>query len=186
MEAYAQEIDELLGEIVKRLEFMGQSTHQSDATTVIRALEDLFAQADDVIKSWEMDVRQLVKDNPERPILLDLVAKNKTSLTQKRAEFARAKNASQRSSLIGEQSMRDREKMLDAQERMAMQTRKIEAATRSIYETEEVGAEVLAALGENRAKIESSQSKSKELYGEMEKAERLTKSMQNRDKCVVQ
>jgi len=58
-------------------------------------------------------------------------------------------------------------------------------AQRTIAETEDVGADITEQLGENRSKIESTRDKVKELHGDLDAADRITKSMVDRSKCII-
>lgn len=188
MDEYEAELESLFSRIDKGVDDLRASSSSGEAgqpSKTIQSIEDLFRQADEVVKSWEVDVRQLEKTDPMRQNLLETIQRQKTNLTSKKSDFARAKSQAQRSNLIGSQSREHQDRMLDAQERLALQTRRLEQATSTIYETEAIGTEVLSNLGENRTKIESSHAKTRELRGEMDKAEKLTKSMQGRENCQI-
>jgi hypothetical protein len=185
---YQSDLSSLVSRIDKgidELRIAASPSADNNTLKTVQNVEDWLKQADEVVKGWEVEVRQLEKGDPSRQGLLDAILNHKTNLTSKKSEFARAKNLAQRSSLIGDKSMEDRGRVLDAQERLALQTRRLEQATSTIYEAEEIGTEVLVNLGQNREKIESSHAKTKELRGEMDKAEKLTKSMQGRENCLV-
>ncbi len=54
-------------------------------------------------------------------------------------------------------------------------------ATKTVYETEEVGMEITNELAKNRSKIEASQAKATEFTGMTDVARRMLGSMQRRD-----
>merc|ERR1711991_409802 len=127
----------------------------------------------------------------ERKVLSEKVSGYKTNQASMKTDFESAKNNQERSQLlgsgnIGEKSMEQRQKMLDTQEKFALQNEKIFNATRIVAETEEVGNEIIGELEKNREKIESTQDKVKQVNSDMDVAKTTVKRMNDREKrCTI-
>ena len=186
--AYDEEFNSLSREIAKNLgslRSLGTPSSEEEAAangsaTLIRQLDALLLQAADLIKQMEVEVRS--HDTATRKVLTDKVLHYKKSLTTHRTDFERAKEAAERVALgIGSKSQEQRQRLLDVNDKLAMQNEKILNATRTVAETEEVGIEIIQELGRNREKIQSAHGKVKEFSGLTDTARRMISSMQRRD-----
>lgn len=186
--AYDEEYNSLSREISKNisaLKGMGTPSSEEEAESsgsaqLIRQLDALMSQASELIKQMEVEVRS--HDSATRKVLGDKVAHYKKSLATHRSDFERAKEAAERVALgIGSKSQEQRQRLLDVNDKLAMQNEKILNATRTVAETEEVGIEIISELGRNREKIQSAHGKVKEFSGLTDSARRMISSMQRRD-----
>ena len=186
--AYDEEFNSLSREIgrnIGALRVLGTPSSEEEAGsngsgTLIRQLDALLLQAADLIKQMEVEVRS--HDAPTRKVLTDSVLHYKKSLATHRTDFERAKEAAERVALgIGSKSAEQRQRLLDVNDKLAMQNEKILNATRTVAETEEVGIEIIQELGRNREKIQSAHGKVKEFGGLTDTARRMITSMQRRD-----
>ena len=180
--AYDEEFNSLSREISRNISDLKAAGQDEEAASagLTRQLEALLSQAADLIKQMEVEVRS--HDSATRKVLQDKVLHYKKSLASHRSDFERAKEAAERSALgIGSKSQEQRQRLLDVNDKLAMQNEKILAATRTVAETEEVGLEIVQELGRNREKIQSAHSKVKEFSGLTDTARRMITSMQRRD-----
>ena len=187
--AYDDEFNSLSREISKNISSLRNlGTPNSDEEAgadgergvLIRQLDGLLSQAADLIKQMEVEVRS--HDAATRKVLTDKVLHYKKSLSTHRTDFERAKEAAERVALgIGSKSQEQRQRLLDVNDKLAMQNEKILNATRTVAETEEVGIEIIQELGRNREKIQSAHGKVKEFSGLTDTARRMITSMQRRD-----
>ena len=149
----------------------------------IRSINDLLQQATDLVKQMEMEVRS--HDAAAKKALLEKVARHKQALLAHRHDLERAKEQSQRSNLLGTKNVENRERFMDANDKLLHQTEKIADAQRMVAGAEEVGADITHELQRNRGKIQASQAKVEEFSGITDSARRLVKGMENREKCCI-
>ena len=149
----------------------------------IRMIEALFMQSSDLIKQMEVEVRS--HDGPTRKQLGDKVNHYKKSLLIQKTEFTVCKNKIAKASLRSDNSIDeahgDRSRLLGVNDKLYRQNEAIESAQRTVFETEEVGADIVEELGRNREKIQSAQDRVREFGGVTDGARRLVSSMQRRN-----
>lgn len=186
--AYDEEFEHVSREIAKNitsLKALGTPSTDDEASSngsvsLIRQLDALMLQANDLVKQMEVEVRS--QDAATRKVLADKVGHYKRSLATHRSDYERAKEAAERVALgIGSKSQEQRQRLLDVNDKVAMQNEKILNATRTVQETQEVGIEIISELGRNREKIQSAHGKVKEFSGLTDTARRMITSMQRRD-----
>ena len=98
-----------------------------------------------------------------------------------KAEYETAKESINRSNLIGDKSIEQRQRLLDTNEKLNRQNEMIMNAQRTVAETEEVGLEITTELARNREKIQSAHGKVKDFSSITDSARRLVSSMSRRD-----
>ena len=177
---YEKELKFLLSETDSSI----SSLKQSSSTESYSKIDSLLNQINDRLKEMDIEVRG--HDAMTRKPLAEKVTGYKTALADKKAEYARAKEASQRSALIGDKSAASRQQMVDTVSRIDRQNETILNATRLVAETEEVGIETTSELAKNRQQIESARSKNTELGATVDESSEMLKRMQDRGKCIVQ
>ena len=98
--------------------YQGRSCDPEKAANTCRHVEALFAQAGDLIKQMEVEVRS--NDAATRKVLQEKVAGYKKSMTSMKADYNAAKDQSDRESLLGGsagKSMEQRQRLLDTNEK---------------------------------------------------------------------
>ena len=98
-----------------------------------------------------------------------------------KAEYEKVKESINRSNLIGDKSIEQRQRLLDTNEKLNRQNEMIMNAQRTVAETEEVGLEITTELARNREKIQSAHGKVKDFSSITDSARRLVSSMSRRD-----
>mmetsp|Transcript_7367 Transcript_7367/g.6604 ORF Transcript_7367/g.6604 Transcript_7367/m.6604 type:complete len:214 (+) Transcript_7367:62-703(+) len=180
-DAYDSEYGALSRDIIKNISELKQlsSDNKEKSSNLIRHIDALLIQAADLIKQMEIEVRS--HDAGTRKALNEKVSEYKKSLLSLRNDYDRTKEKSQRSSLIGDKSIEQRERLLKTNDKLAIQNELILNATRTVAETEEVGMEITKELARNREKIESSRARAREFSGITDSARRLLSVMQRRE-----
>jgi len=179
-DAYNQEFNNLSAEIqrnINDLKALPTDSEKIDGTT--RHIEGLIGQANELIKQMNVEVRS--QDPGTKKVLTEKVAAYMKSLSSNKSDFERAREQVNRSSLIGDRSAADRQRLLDTNAKLDRQNEMILNATRTVAETNEVGIEINNELARNREKIESSRSRTREFAGLTDSARRVLNSMGNRD-----
>ena len=116
-DAYDQEYNSHCRDIIKTIGELKQlSPGAEKVPSCIRYCEGLISQSTDLIKQMEVEVRS--HDAGTRKALGEKVVEYKKSLASLRSDFERAKEKSQRSSLIGEKSSADRQRLLDVNDKL--------------------------------------------------------------------
>lgn len=111
-EAYDQEFKNVSGEIQRNINELRSFPAGSDRpASVIRHIEGLISQANDLVKQMNVEVRS--QEPSSRKILTEKVNSYMRSLQSAKQDFERAREVSQRSDLIGERSGADRQRLLD-------------------------------------------------------------------------
>lgn len=179
-DAYDQEYNSLSRDIIRSIgELKNLSNGSEKVSSSIRHIDALISQSSDLIKQMEIEVRS--HDSGTRRALGEKLSEYKKSLSSLRSDFERAKEQAQRSSLIGEKSSADRQRLLNVNDKLDRQNDMILNAHRTVMETEDVGIEIASELKRNREKIESARSKATEFSGITDSARRILSSMQRRD-----
>eukprot|EP01039_Chlorochromonas_danica_P009265 gene9265-10229_t len=179
LEAYQQELDSYSGDIRSTLNNMRSLSDVGDFNCAHDHVEDVIGKANEIIKAMELEVRTCGMS--ERRLWNEKLKSYKDTFAQYKAELTSANFERQKASLVGGKSGDDRRRMLDANERLANQNLVIDAAIRTVAETEEVGNEIIGELKSNREKIESSTQKAQEVGGITDAASRLIKRMTKRE-----
>eukprot|EP01035_Chromulina_nebulosa_P017351 gene17351-22898_t len=180
-DAYDSEYGALSRDIIKNISELKQlsSDNKEKSSNLIRHIDALLIQATDLIKQMEIEVRS--HDAGTRKALNEKVSEYKKSLLSLRNDYDRTKEKAQRSSLIGDKSAEQRERLLKTNDKLTIQNELILNATRTVAETEEVGMEISKELARNREKIESSRTRAREFSGITDSARRLLSVMQRRE-----
>lgn len=117
-DAYNQEYSSICREISKNIaELRGESSDKGNdrSSSLIRQIEGLLQQANDLIKQMEIEARS--HDAGTRKALGEKVSEFKKSLISLRTDFEKAKEIAQRSVLIGNKSGEQRQRLLDVNDK---------------------------------------------------------------------
>ena len=116
-DAYDQEFSNLSRDIqTNTSELKTYTSSNPDKTgSLIRQIEGLLSQANDLIKQMNVEVRS--HDAATRKVLTEKVSQYSKSLLSMKSDFERAKEVAQRSSLIGAKSAADRQRLLDTNDK---------------------------------------------------------------------
>lgn len=155
-DAYDQEFTSISQDINKNINELKLASGGASGGT-IRHIENLLSQAQDLIKQMEVEVRSL--DPATKKVLNEKLQQYKKSTSSLKSDFERAKEQAQRSSLIGDKSIEQRQRLLDTNDKLSRQNEMIANAHRTVAETEDVAAEITTELARNREKILSSRAK---------------------------
>ena len=119
-DAYDQEFSNLSREIQKNVNELkaSQSAEESDNSSSIRLIEGLLSQANDLVKQMNVELRS--QDPATRKILSEKVSQYMKSLQSTKSDFERAREQSQRSTLIGEKSSADRQRLLNTNDKYVL------------------------------------------------------------------
>lgn len=113
-DAYDSEFASLTKEINKNLNDLKSNDSQSSGS-VIKMIDALLSQAQDLIKQMEVELRS--HDTATRKSLTEKVNIYKKTRQNLKSDFERAKEESERSSLIGEKSGEHRQRLLTANDK---------------------------------------------------------------------
>ena len=130
----------------------------------------------------QVEVRSL--DSQERNEMNARLTKLKTAFANAKAEYGAIKNETAKSSLVGERSGKQRQRLVDTNQKIQKQNETILNATRALQETEEVGVDITTELQLNREKITGAHEKLREATGEIDAGQRITTSMIKREKAI--
>eukprot|EP01041_Mallomonas_annulata_P002496 gene2496-4852_t len=180
-EAYDQEFNALSHEISNNIsDLRTYTTNPEKSTYLIGQIERLLSQAGELMKQMEVEVRS--QDQATRKVLSDKVTQYKKSLASLKADFEKSRDEAQKSSLmVGSKSGEQRQRLMNANDKLLSQNEKIMNATRTVAETENVAIEITQELHRNREKIESAHGKVREFAGITDTARRLLHSMNRRE-----
>lgn len=179
-DAYDTEFASLKQEIAKNIdEYKNCADNNEKSASVLRLIDGLFMQANDLIKQMEIEARS--SDSSSRKLLNDKVLQYKKSISQLKGDSSHITAQYEKASLMSvSKSGEQRQRLLDTNDRFQLwnwgirwtltfkiftkhrigrQNEMISNAHRSVLESEEVGMEITSELARNREKIESSRAK---------------------------
>jgi vesicle transport through interaction with t-SNAREs protein 1 len=110
-DAYNQEFTSLSQDISKNISEYRTYSDGEKALSIGRHVEALFVQATDLIKQMELEVRS--NDAATRKVLGEKLNTYKKSLASMKSDYESARNDAQKSSLIGNKSLEQRQRLLD-------------------------------------------------------------------------
>jgi vesicle transport through interaction with t-SNAREs 1 len=181
-QAYDDEFKSLAQSISK---VVTNGSNGEDGISGISMVEALMGQSSDLIKQMEMEARS--HDGPTRKVLAEKVLHYKKSLASQQQEFKNQKNKQAlfddngNGNTDGDRSTQERSRLLTANDKLSRQNVIIQQAQRTIFETEEVGADIVIELGRNRESIESAHDRIREFGGVADMARRTISSMTQRE-----
>lgn len=115
-EAYDSEFSSLTKEVTKNVnEYKYNSAGDKSNVALVKQIDALFSQINDLIKQMEVEVRGL--DPSTRKVLTEKVSQYRKSSASLKSDFERAKEQSERSTLIGTKSTEQRQRLLDANDK---------------------------------------------------------------------
>ena len=116
-DAYNQEYNNLSQQIQRNTSELRAygSENPEKCAGLARQVEALLSQAADLLKQMNVEVRS--HDMATRKVLTEKVSQYSKALAALRQDYERAKEASQRSSLIGEKSIADRQRLLQTNDK---------------------------------------------------------------------
>jgi small-conductance mechanosensitive channel len=162
---YDDEFSELLQQIERSLDEEPPSTYS----------ENLFQQADDLIKQMALEARSV----PDASLKRDLLAK----VRKLKGQLGTLQSKSEKRGLFASKSSKtDREKLLLKQneDMLVQQNETLERARRTMEETEQVALEITDELGNNREKLMSAHDRVREVSGLTGRARRILTTMNQR------
>lgn len=163
---YDDEFTELMKQIERSLEEDPPSAYA----------DNLFQQADDLIKQMALEARSVSDATLKR----ELLGKVRTLKSQ----LASLQSQSEKTGLFGSSLSKknDREKLLLQQneDTLANQNETLERARRTMQETESVALEITEELGNNREKLVSAHGRVREVSGLTGRARRILTGMNQR------
>jgi hypothetical protein len=118
-EAYDSEFSSLSQDIIKNVgELKNNSSSGDKSGSLIKQIEALFSQSADLIKQMEVEVRS--HDPATRKMLNEKVNQYKKSNGTLKSDFERAKEQSQKASLVGGsgKSGEQRQRLLDTNDKL--------------------------------------------------------------------
>jgi K+/H+ antiporter YhaU regulatory subunit KhtT len=175
---YEKEVKSLINELENSIKDNKIVTDNSEK------IDDLFSQVNDIIKQMSMETRSF--ESSTRKLLQVRVDEYQTNVIKHRTNYQRTKEGTNKSALLGDKSIEQRNQLLNTNERLARQNDMILSAQRTVADTEEVGEIIIKELGENRVKIENSSNNAKEFLGEIDAGQRILSSMEKREKkCII-
>ena len=155
VDAYQEEFDGKLSEARKALDELASldgkdsALKNRKATEVNQAIDAMSAS----VKQQELEARTLDKES--KRVSLEIVSRNKDTITNMKQELNSAIAKVDRSGLMGGRSGEDRSRLISANEKLANQNVTIERLHRIVGETEEVAGEITEGLAQNRETIQS-------------------------------
>ena len=168
-ERYDDEFSELLVQIERSLEEDPPSVYS----------ENLFQQADDLIKQMALEARS-VPDASLKRELLEKVRQLKTKLASLQSQSEKAGLFRTSSNNNGNGSREKRLLLQQTEDTLAQQNDTLERARRTMQETEQVALEITEELGNNREKLVSAHGRVREVGGMTGRARRILQSMNQR------
>lgn len=114
-EAYDAEFGSISQEINKNIsEFKRNNTPES-SPALIKQLDALFSQSTSLIKQMEVELRS--HDPATRKVLSEKVGQYKKSSASLKSDYERVKEQAQRSTLVGDKSAEQRQRLLNANDK---------------------------------------------------------------------
>eukprot|EP01035_Chromulina_nebulosa_P025220 gene25220-32910_t len=114
-DAYDHEFSSLSQEISRNVSELKAYTSANDKTdSLIKMIDGLLKNSTDVIKQMELEVRG--HDPATRKVLTEKITQYKKSSSSQKMDFERAKEQASRSSLLGNKSIEQRQRLLDTNE----------------------------------------------------------------------
>lgn len=141
------------------------------------SVDEIIANCNDCLKQLEIETRQLSSSEKKKHYLV--------KITDYKNLLIRKKEFVQRSQLINDKSISDRERMMSVQDKLNRQNNSIMNATKVVEETEEVGVSITKELEVNRTKIEEAGNKTNQINADLDSAKKMLKSMQSRENCSI-
>lgn len=116
-DAYDTEFASLKQEIVKNIEdYRNSSENNEKSGSVLRLIEGLFMQSNDLIKQMEVEARS--SDASSRKLLNDKVSQYKKAVSQLKSESSHITAQNEKASLMGvSKSGEQRQRLLDTNDR---------------------------------------------------------------------
>mmetsp|Transcript_57664 Transcript_57664/g.163726 ORF Transcript_57664/g.163726 Transcript_57664/m.163726 type:complete len:221 (+) Transcript_57664:2-664(+) len=125
----------------------------SDDQQCVAEAERRFGRADQALRQMEMEARTMPPDS--RSFLDPKIKQYRSDFNDRRKAIDSARQAANRRALLAEsagleKSVRDRERLLDINENMNTSSRRLNEATRTALETEQIGIDVMSDLRQQR------------------------------------
>jgi hypothetical protein len=111
--AYDAEFSSITKDVNKNINELKEldSTEEDKVAGMVRLIEGLLSQTNDLVKQMEVEVRG--QDAATKKVLLEKVAQYKKTTSSLKSDFERAKEKAERSALIGDKSIEHRTRLLD-------------------------------------------------------------------------
>ncbi|XP_035669867.1 vesicle transport through interaction with t-SNAREs homolog 1A-like isoform X1 [Branchiostoma floridae] len=184
LDSYEQQYSNVTAEITNKIAKIvklsgGEKRHM--VTNVEKQMEE----AKELLEQMDLEVRDI--PSKERQKYATRLKSYKTELGKLEKDFKKAKlhgGAGSREELLGpddpSHSEDQRTRLLDNTERLERSGRKLEAGYRMAVETEQVGADILENLHQDREKIQRSRDRLRETDSDLGKSSRILSAMMRR------
>ncbi|VDI17792.1 vesicle transport through interaction with t-SNAREs homolog 1A-like isoform X2 [Mytilus galloprovincialis] len=181
IETYEQQYATLTAEITHNINNIS-STRGAEKQKYVRQVEKLFDEAKELLEQMDLEVKDLTTD---RQKYRTRVKSYQVELTKLETDVRRAKLGidSSRDELLGDDthdSEDQRRRLLDNTEMLDRATRRIEHGYKVTLETEQIGAQVIEDLSNQRESIQRSRSRLGEMNANLGKSSRLLSGMMKR------
>ncbi|XP_052070642.1 vesicle transport through interaction with t-SNAREs homolog 1A-like isoform X2 [Mytilus californianus] len=181
IETYEQQYATLTAEITHNINNIS-STRGAEKQKYVRQVEKLFDEAKELLEQMDLEVKDLTTD---RQKYKTRVKSYQVELTKLETDVRRAKLGidSSRDELLGDDthdSEDQRRRLLDNTEMLDRATRRIEHGYKVTLETEQIGAQVIEDLSNQRESIQRSRSRLGEMNANLGKSSRLLSGMMKR------
>lgn len=181
IETYEQQYATLTAEITHNINNIS-STRGGEKQKYVRQVEKLFDEAKELLEQMELEVKDLTTD---RQKYKTRVKSYQVELTKLETDVRRAKLGidSSRDELLGDDthdSEDQRKRLLDNTEMLDRTTRRIDHGYKVTLETEQIGAQVIEDLTNQRETIQRSRGRLGEMNSNLGKSSRLLSGMMRR------
>lgn len=114
-EAYDAEFGSISQEINKNINELKRNSASESSPAFIKQLDALFSQSASLIKQMEVELRS--HDPATRKVLSEKVGQYKKSNASLKSDYERVKEQAQRSTLVGDKSAEQRQRLLNANDK---------------------------------------------------------------------
>lgn len=185
-EEYETDLDRLLGDVATRLQSAAQASDGRSAQNLVAEATKMCSGADQALKQMEMEANSLPP--PTRSTLEPIIRERKAVLAERRKAVEEARQDADRRVLLCSsdadgplgKSARDRERLLDADQKLNESSSRLEQARRQALETEQIGIDVLSDLHQQREVILRTRANVGEIGAQLGNARRMIDSMARR------
>eukprot|EP00904_Undaria_pinnatifida_P004519 jgi/Undpi1/14068/HiC_scaffold_9.g03719.m1 len=189
-DAYDEEFLALTQDIGNNISHL--ATYETDSVkkrTQLTHVDALIGQAGDLLKQMEIEVRS-TQDASTKKELAGKISSYKKTLQSLRGDYRKAVEKQEREGLLGGKegmfaqggaSQEQRDRLLQATDRLDGQGRRLEDSKRTMMEIEDTAMEITMELGRNREKIGEVHDKVRDVSGMTTSARRLVHSMSRRE-----
>ncbi|XP_003743209.1 vesicle transport through interaction with t-SNAREs homolog 1A-like [Galendromus occidentalis] len=178
MEDFEQQYAILSAEITTKISSLS-TAGDVDRNSNVRGTEKLLDEANELLEQMELEVQSMVPELKSK--YANRVRSYQVELKRLKQEYLDAKSTSRvdlySSRESGDFPIDDKAQLLDTTERLERSTRQLRAGRQLAVETEQVGAEILGELGNQREVITRARERMRETSHEVGRSSQLLTSM---------